>query len=386
MFVLFAATVCFNLAFSLSGGYLEHYEVKPRPGDAATTLLARYHLFGPTCNEDEFYRLNNLTAKDQLKLHQSYRLPILIYSYDGKSIRSTIDDPDYQKALRIEHYNEKILKEKLRKTHYRDSKLLWVPYHELNCSSSETTTSKASKMRSLLGEGYRHEVKGKSMKNRVVYLVAGHGGPDPGATGTRNGTTLCEDEYAYDVALRLFRLIVEHGGHPEMIIEDPKDGIRDGQELNCDHDELCNGEPIPLNQLARLKQRVERINQLYRANKKKGLHNQTCVSLHIDSRSRNQRQDVFFCHYGLSRGSRTLARNLQSVFASKYKKHRSNGKYEGTVESRNLFILKNTLPKAVLIELANIQNESDHQRILLDSNREALAKWIFEGLGGKYGK
>ena len=42
----------------------------------------------------------------------------------------------------------------------------------------------------------------------VYYLVSGHGGPDPGAMGTYGNYTLSEDEYAYDVTLRLARNLI----------------------------------------------------------------------------------------------------------------------------------------------------------------------------------
>ncbi|MBK8503948.1 MAG: N-acetylmuramoyl-L-alanine amidase [Saprospiraceae bacterium] len=101
----------------------------------------------------------------------------------------------------------------------------------------------------------------------------------------------------------------------------------------------------------------------------------------MDSRSINHRQDVFFCHYPTSKASQQLAETLQQTFAKKYRQYRAGGHYEGEVDPRdNLFVLKNTLPKTVLIELANIQNKSDHRRILQPANRQALANWMLEGL------
>lgn len=365
--------------FGSPNGYLHHFEAQPRSGDGINSFLARYELSDASCNFDEFYALNRIEKSHRLQLHRRYRLPILIYRYNGTSIRSTLGDSDYQKALRIQKYNENILRKGLRGTHYRESQLLWVPYHELACEPSDVS---AERHKEVLGTDYKFELKGKSLRNRVFFLVAGHGGPDPGAVGACEGKQICEDEYAYDVVLRLYRYIIENGGIAELIIHDPIDRIRDGRLLRCDHDERCGDEEIPLNQLERLRQRVDRINTLYKHYRAKGLRDQTCLSIHIDSRTRTQRQDVFFCHYGLSRGSHSLARRLQQTFATKYRKHRAGGQYHGTVESRNLFVLKNTIPKAVLVELANIKNVNDHQRILLSSNREALARWIFEGLGG----
>ena len=43
-------------------------------------------------------------------------------------------------------------------------------------------------------------------------------------------------------------------------------------------------------------------------------------------------------------------------------------------------MINNTLPSSVYVELANIQNSDDRERLVMASNREALAKWMFEGL------
>jgi N-acetylmuramoyl-L-alanine amidase len=43
-------------------------------------------------------------------------------------------------------------------------------------------------------------------------------------------------------------------------------------------------------------------------------------------------------------------------------------------------MLRNTDPPAVYVELANIRNSLDRKRILPESNRQALANWLTEGL------
>ena len=123
------------------------------------------------------------------------------------------------------------------------------------------------------------------------------------------------------------------------------------------------------------------VNALYRENQGKGFKNQSCISIHVDSRSVNHRQDVFFCHFPNSNPSKKLAEDMQKTFAKKYQKYRAGGHYEGEVDPRsNLYVLRNTLPKTILVELANIQNKSDHRRIVQASNRQALANWMLEGL------
>ena len=375
-----------NLLSPPVDNYPYDFKATAKAGDGVIALLSRYHLASHPSNIDAFYALNNLDPEDPLIADKSYILPIRIYRYNGKSIRSTIGDNDYEKALRIKAYNELILSKHLRKTHYTASNILWVPHHELESTASSVTKSHEVATRSIslpvLGPQHKDvEITSDVLEGHIYYVVTGHGGPDPGAVGKRNQSLLCEDEYAYDVALRLYRNLWSQGAIAYLIIEDKNDGIRSDEILMCDHDETCQGAEIPLNQAKRLRQRVEVVNSLYAANSKKDVKSQTFIAIHVDSRSKNHKQDVFFCHYPTSKSSRKLASDLQQTFAAKYSEHRKNGEYQGAVSPRNnLFVLKNTAPKAVLIELANIQNKSDHRRIIQPSNRQALANWITQGL------
>ncbi|MDX1407190.1 MAG: N-acetylmuramoyl-L-alanine amidase, partial [Saprospiraceae bacterium] len=112
----------------------------------------------------------------------------------------------------------------------------------------------------------------------------------------------------------------------------------------------------------------------------KGIDKHTVVCIHVDSRSPQRRQDVFFYYYPHSKSGRGLALQLQKVFREKYRENRPGRDYRGTVSSRDLYVLKYTDPTAVYVELANIRNASDRYRILPESNRQALANWLFEGL------
>ena len=63
-----------------------------------------------------------------------------------------------------------------------------------------------------------YRVTSSELKGACFYLVSGHGGPDPGAIGTMNGHQLHEDEYAYDITLRLARVLLEKGAKVHIII------------------------------------------------------------------------------------------------------------------------------------------------------------------------
>ena len=211
----------------------------------------------------------------------------------------------------------------------------------------------------------------------TYYLVSGHGGPDPGAMGTYNGQTICEDEYAYDVILRLARQLISHRATVHLIIQDPNDGIRDDAALTCDDDETCMGAQIPLDQVERLKQRSDTINSLY-SKERKGYCRS--VFIHVDSRSKDKRIDIFFYHYKKSIRGERLAKGLQKKMAAKYAKHQPNRGFSGEVKERDLYVLRETDPAGVFIEIGNIQNSQDMVRLAKSNNREAMARWMAEAL------
>lgn len=223
------------------------------------------------------------------------------------------------------------------------------------------------------------EMKSDRLKGTVYYLISGHGGPDPGAMTSYVGKSISEDEYAYDVTLRLARELISHGALVYVIIRDEDDGIRDERILEMDKDEVSYpNETIPLNQVARLKQRVRAVNKLYQ--KHKGQHQRLIVT-HVDSRSKGQNIDVFFYHHEKSRSGKKLAESIHKTFQKKYKKYQPNRTYSGTFEDRSsLYLVKKTYPAMTFIEIGNIRNKKDQRRILDPDNRQALAKWISEGV------
>lgn len=360
-----------------------YYKAKALDGDGVFSLLRRYDLIAHPVNVQKFYELNGMQGDALLIKGRRYVLPIRIFKYDGKSIRSTIGIDDWDKAVRIANFNNLALERGLRQTTYQASGVLWVPMHELKYESHAKAAAEVTSLRvPLFGPAHADiALESDKLRGRAFYIVSGHGGPDPGAMSRYAGRPLCEDEYAYDVSLRLARNLMAHGATVEIIIQDPDDGIRSGQILDCDKEELCMGKtPIPLWQLERLKQRVFAVNDLHKKHSRAGIADHTVVCIHVDSRNPQKRQDVFFYYFSHSEEGRALAENLQQTFSEKYKKNRPNGRYHGTVSSRDLYVLKYTDPPAVYVELANIQNAVDLKRILPEDNRQALANWLFEGL------
>lgn len=228
-----------------------------------------------------------------------------------------------------------------------------------------------------------YQITSSSLKGATFYLVSGHGGPDPGCIGKYRGKELHEDEYAYDIVLRLGRELLKRGAKVHFIIQDKKDGIRNAAILNNSKRETCMGEAIPLNQVARLQQRCDAINRLYRRDNS---NYKRAIFVHMDSRSRGKQTDVFFYHSPGSKYGKRLADQLKRTFTAKYDRHQPNRGFNGTVSSRNLFVLRNSTPYAVFLELGNIQNARDQQRLVIPDNRQALANWIAEAMVSDYKK
>jgi len=376
--------------------YIETVATK---GDGVYSLLRKYKLETSECNRSQFYALNKMKNNSQLKIGKTYKLPVFVYIYNGTSIRSTIGIDDWDLAVTIKKYNEKLVASSIHKKSYTISKTLWVPYDMLHCnqnrivdSSLEISSVKTEVVEKKDDANYvieplfgsssqRVGIKDLSLKNKVFYLVSGHGGPDPGAQCTTCPKTMCEDEYAYDVALRLAKNLMERGATVHMIIQDKNDGIRSENYLACDRDEKSMGKyELPLNQLRRLEQRSKNINELYLKYKNKGIKDQYAVMIHIDSRSEEKRQDAFFYYYEHGKTSKALAKHMQNTFKKKYDYHQKGRGYKGFVASRNLYMVRNTLPTALYVELGNIRNTEDQKRFIRAENRQALADWLFHGL------
>jgi N-acetylmuramoyl-L-alanine amidase len=422
--LILICTLLFCSLFALAGDKKPYFhQITIKSGDAISTILERYDLEGNECNVAKFYELNKMKKGSKLLADKSYFLPVKIYSYNGASIRSTLDIDDVDLAIEIQKYNESLHKKGLMKKSFKKSKELWVPYHvECDKSSNENikkvldkkkmdaneegnTSSKSKKdddkdeakvtkdvsnsnlnsskrVYELFGDKYSNvNMFGDQLQGEVFYISSGHGGPDPGAQCDDLDHTLCEDEYAYDVALRLARDLTQHGATVHMIIQDENDGIRDDEFLMCDSDESCNGKKLPVRQLDRLKQRADHINRLYAKYKKQGVKKQTAVMVHVDSRAKEKKQDTFFYYYE-DEETKKKANKMQEIFESKYDAFQKGRGYHGYVDERGLYMLRKVDPTAVYIELANIRNKSDHVRLMEYTNRQALANWLFEGLTG----
>jgi N-acetylmuramoyl-L-alanine amidase len=324
---------------------------------------------------------DKLNEDNTLLLGIDYSLPVCIFEYNGTSIRSTLGITNYARAKEIEFFNERMLAFGLQSKHFRYSKELWVPTNYIPKFDVSIKQISEAGVYEIFGENYKDvEIIDKQLEGYVFYVVSGHGGPDPGAVSTISGTMVCEDEYAYDVSLRLARKLLEHSAKVYIIVRDPTDGIRDESMLDCDKDEYYfGGDTIDVDQVIRLKQRADIVNKLYEENKPTAKR-QKAIMLHVDSRFPDKRIDVFFYHHENSSSGKATADAIYDTFKNKYDLNQPGRGYQGSVSARNLYMLRKTLPVAVYVELGNIQNERDQIRFTKVNNRQALANWLCQAL------
>ncbi|MCB0737714.1 MAG: N-acetylmuramoyl-L-alanine amidase [Bacteroidetes bacterium] len=359
-----------------------HLKYVAQAGDGIYAIMRKYQLDQANCNLQYFFKINDLHNDDALQKNQVYQLPITVHTFDGKSIRSSVNTENLKLATAIQDYNDQMFKNGLKNEDFRKNKELWVPYSYTNCELKSIDKPVLTQGQfPIFGEKYADiDPIDNALKDHVFYIISGHGGPDPGAMATINGKEVSEDEYAYDICLRLARNLLEHGAIAYLIIRDPNDGIRDEPFLECDNDETCwKDEAIPLNQNQRLKQRAKAVNALYAEYKNQG-KKQLCIPIHIDSRNEETRVDMFFYHHPKSTTGKAVAETLRKTIKDKYDYYNPWRGYNGDVSSRDLFMLRETHPTTVYLELGNIQNPKDQDRFTIVSNRQAIADWLTDGL------
>ncbi|HCR48157.1 MAG TPA: hypothetical protein DIW24_00890 [Bacteroidetes bacterium] len=378
----------------ISANAQNHVTALPHESEGIMGMLRRFELPVTPQMVTQFRRLNNLKPNEGVKIDQTYRMPIRRYRYNQKSIRTTLGISDYSHAQRIADYNNRMTAKGVREDNFLNSLALWVPDHEAKNIHAATTEREVRIPKTspqiqgktatwpIFGSKYatitRQDTK---LAGRVYYIDAGHGGPDPGAISKVGGFSMQEDEYAYDIALRLSRNLLRHGAKVYLIVQDPNDGIREGTRLLPDKHEVFWGNiEMVTNFTDRLRQRSGIVNALFDQNPEATAHR--LLSIHVDSRSLKDVPNPMDPHFSYYSGSDDGARLSRILFDTMKPFYTTEGRsYSGSIQTRDqLYMLLYPKPVAILIETANIQHPIDQGRLMKSSYRQAIADRLTTGL------
>lgn len=202
----------------------------------------------------------------------------------------------------------------------------------------------------------------KALIGYKIVLDSGHGGLDPGALATVvvDGKTLymVEDEYVYDITLRLYTLLKRHGADVELTILAPNHTIRDNDRLESfvnQKNEVYNDKNAtrrPVGGPDGLKQRVEIARNFY---KKSAKNKRIFMSLHADSEITGA-QGLVLTEVNSSADSKRLADNVIQAMG---RGRQREGEY--------IVLVDNPAGAAVLVEVRSVgQAEAS---LLLDAEQ-----------------
>jgi N-acetylmuramoyl-L-alanine amidase len=357
----------------------------PLKGEGALAFLRRHNFLPDVEYFDEFVRINQgKFGKDNtLLLDVFYEFPSRTKNNktntnqpvnDKKNRATTVEPTQSYKERKVEGLSKEEIDAINTKISHDEFENRKENIHQSESKSAYKENVSFEK-EPLFGKNYEeYQVEDQVLAGACFFLVSGHGGPDPGAIYYSDGKNLHEDEYAYDIMLRLARNLLMHGATVHIIIQDAKDGIRDDEYLNNNDAETCMGDEIPYGQEQRLKQRCDKINSLGARSKEKY---QRAIFIHLDSRNKTEQTDIYFYHSNEPRSEKT-AEVLRTVFQTQYSKFQASRVFKGTVSFRDLYVLRNATPPSVYVEVGNIRNRFDQKRFILSNNRQALASWFLQ--------
>lgn len=244
----------------------------------------------------------------------------------------------------------------------------------------------------LLAAAVMAETQSQPLYGMVVVIDPGHGGTDPGSSGvfSREGIRVSEDEYVYDVSLRLERILRSKGAIVVKTIRDAKHSAPDARPANSvmppDQNEVftSNGRRVQAGGWGLLT-RVRHANSVLQ---KYPRHRVVFLSIHFDSLGRKDREGVHFIRPRADNPE--LVGFLVDEFGKGGRLQNGGSSVLRNGDVRNILIMRgrddpysgewNRVRQRVLVELGNFSNEDDVWRIRDYRVRESYAQLITRAL------
>ncbi|UER67779.1 LysM peptidoglycan-binding domain-containing protein [Borrelia sp. BU AG58] len=237
-------------------------------------------------------------------------------------------------------------------------------------------------------------VKNNRLKNKLVIIDPGHGGLDPGAIvkardGLGNEIFVVEDEYVYDIALRLYVYLKEYGANVELTILAPDHLIRDSVSANNTFvnvkNEVYNDYSLNKNDTVDswisgtqegLKKRLAVVRKFVNKYKNIDEKDMLYISLHADNSVGAPRSMGFYYQHEDGKNSDSHSRAVLEKITKGFKR-------SVYVKGQNLYVLKNNIVKTkFLVEVRNLAFDEEAWAIrfarLRDQDSMILADTILK--------
>ncbi len=233
------------------------------------------------------------------------------------------------------------------------------------------------------------------LKGWRIIIDPGHGGHDPGAIvsntdGEDRPIHVVEDEYVYDIALRLYKKLRYQGAQVELTVISPNHLIRENLRATMtfvhEQNEVYNDATINQKKsqvvrpmLANIYQRVRIANHFFKGARQ----NRTLfISLHADnSPNRPKGPLVIYLDYRGKVDTRSRA------FAKVMQKAIDEPGLSAQIQGRNLAVLQNNQAHAeILIEIRNVHDKGEAWALRFHKQRDQDAERVFKGVMGYVGR
>jgi N-acetylmuramoyl-L-alanine amidase len=211
----------------------------------------------------------------------------------------------------------------------------------------------------------------------VVVIDPGHGGTDPGSHGTFNGNPVYEDEYCYDVALRLQRMLKKKEALVFLTVKDKKQkkpiASHPADIIKPDKNEVFALDGSLAKAGSGLNKRVAYANKI---KKKYPRHKVVFISIHFDSLPATIEGGRII----QTKTKNEMGKILEGIMIKNERAVKgravlvtSGDKSKGII---NVWVLgrSNQIKEKILIELGNFSNKDDRWRIRNYKVRENYAQ------------